>query len=134
MPSFLASLGGMLAANALKLGLCLFLLAFAVGGGFLWGDSHATSIATEAAVKDADARVAAVQKSYSAALRDYQGKLSTQNARGDALTAQLAGDQSRLATITAQAKEQISHAIPPNSACDLPAAAIRLLNAQPARS
>jgi hypothetical protein len=133
MPPFLVSIGAAFAANALKLGLGLLLLALAVGGGFVWGDSHATSIATEAAAKDADARVVAVQKAYQSTISDYQGKLIAQNARGDALSAQLADDQNQLAVLTAKAKQQISHAIPPDSACDLPADVTRLLNGQPAR-
>ena len=38
-----------------------------------------------------------------------------------------------LAAATSTSKETIAHAIPENSACDLPVAAVALLRAQPAR-
>ena len=103
------------------------------GGGFVWGESHAAAIVAAAAARDADARVAAAQKSDAAMLGGYLNKLTVQTARGDALSAALAANESKLAATTEAAKETIAHAVAKNSSCDLSADAVSLLNAQPAR-
>lgn len=133
MPAFLANIGAAFAGNALKWGACLVLLLGVAAGGFVWGDNHATAIAITSATRDADARVAAAQKSDSVILADYVAKLSAQSARGEALSAALAASQAKLSAAAGAAKENIAHAISQNTSCDLPAAAVSLLNAQPAR-
>lgn len=133
MPAFLTEMGAAIAAHALKLALGFSLLLAAAGGGFVWGDAHAARTAMEAAAKEADARVAALQKNYDAITQDYLGKLKAQGARGDDLAAALTEADSRLAGTTAKAKEAIAHAVPPDPACDIPAAAVGVLRAQPAR-
>jgi hypothetical protein len=133
MPSFLADIGSAIAANALKIGLGLLLLLAAGGGGFVWGDSHASRIAVEAASKDADARVAALQKQTAATVQDYLARLSAENARGDDLAAALAKADTTLSANAAKAKETIAHDVPQNSACDLSAAVVGVLLGQPAR-
>jgi hypothetical protein len=133
MPAFLTTIGAALSANALKWGLALALLLAAAGGGFVLGDSHATSVALKASAADADARVAAARKQDQATTSLYLGQLNTQKTRGDALAASLAQSQSQLAAATQAAKETILHAIPENSACDLPVSVVASLRAQPAR-
>lgn len=133
MPAFLTNIGAALAANALKWGLGLALFLAAAGGGFVWGDSHATSVALKASTADADARVAAAQKQDQATTANYLSQLSAQKARGDALAASLVQSQSQLAAATSAAKETVAHAIPENSACDLPLSVVASLRAQPAR-
>lgn len=133
MPSFLSSIIAVLGGNAVKIGLGLLLAAGLLGSGFVWGDAHATRAALDAGAKDADARVAGLQKNYQAVTQGYLSKLSAQTTRGDGLAAALAEADSRLAANTAKAKEAIAHAVPPNSACDLSAAAVDVLRAQAAR-
>jgi hypothetical protein len=133
MPAILSSLFAALGGSAVKIGLALLLAAALLGCGFVWGDMHATRAALDAAAKDGDARVAALQKNYQAVTRDYLGKLSAANARGDGLAASLAAANGQLAANTDKAKEAITHAMPPNPSCDLPAAAVGVLRAHPAR-
>jgi hypothetical protein len=133
MPPFLTTIAAWLGGKVLKLDLALLLAAGLLGGGFVWGDAHATKLALDAGAKDGDARIAALQKNYQAVTSDYLGKLSAENAHGDELAAALATADSRLAANTAEAKEAIAHAVSPNSACDLSAPAIGILRRQPAR-
>ena len=133
MAVFLSAIAAALGGKALKIGLALLLAAGLLGGGFVWGDVHATRAALDDAAKDADARVAGLQKNYQAVTQGYLSKLSAQTTRGDGLAAALAEAGSRLAANTAKAKEAIAHAVPPNSACDLSAAAVGVLRAQAAR-
>jgi hypothetical protein len=133
MTAILSSIAASLGGTAAKIGLALLLAAGLLGGGFVWGEAHVTAIALDAAAKDADARVASLQKNYQAVTQDYLEKLSAQTARGNGLALALAQADSELAAHTAQAKEAIAHAVPSNSACDLPAAAVGVLRAQPAR-
>ena len=133
MPSILAGLGSLLGSRALRLGFYLVLLMAVGGGGFAWGESHAVSAAATAAAKEANARVAAAQKSDQALMSNYLAKLSGQAARGNALAMALAADEKQLADQTRTAQERIAHVVPPNDACDFSAAAVALLRAQPAR-
>ena len=107
-------------------------LLAACGGGFAWGESHAMAIAAVSAAKDAEARVTAAHKADQVMLTDYLAKLSRQTARGDALSAQLAAEETKLAAGAKAARERLSYVMPENSACDLSADAVALLRAQPA--
>lgn len=133
MPAILSSLAAAFAGTAAKIALALLLAVALLGGGFVWGDAHATRAVLAASAKDADARVAALQKNYQAVTEDYLNKLSAATARGDGLAAALVQSNSRLAANTAKAQEAIAHAVPPNPGCDLAAGAVDVLRVQPAR-
>ena len=133
MPLFLAGLAASLGANALKIAALALAAAALVGGGYVWGDMHATRLAMETSANAAQTQVAAVAAGYQATLTDYATKLKAQAARGDQLAAELDQSRTQLAASAAAAKEKLSHVVPANAACDLPAAAVDVLRAQPAR-
>ena len=130
MPSFLAGMPG---EKALMLAAFALAAAALFGGGYVWGDTHATRIAMDASSRAAQAQVASVSAAYQTTITGYTARLKAQAARGDQLAAALAQSRTQLAASAAAAKETISHAVSTNSVCDLPAAAVAMLRAQPAR-
>lgn len=134
MPIFLTSLFTSMGGSLLKIALIALAIVGLIGGGFVWGDMHATKIAMESSVKDADARVAAVSKSYQDQITSYAAKAKAQADRGNDLASQLAAAQSKLASAGSASKEKISHDVPTAAICDLPASALDVLRGQAARN
>jgi uncharacterized protein HemX len=131
---FLASIGSALGANALKIGVALIVAVGLLGGGFVWGDEHATGVALKASANAAQTAVAAASKGYEASIADYTNKLKAQQFVSKNLSGELAQAKLERDAALKSSQAKVAHVVPANTACDLSAGALDLLRVQAARN
>lgn len=118
-------------AIALVLGLAASLAC--LGVGYVWGTAHATRAAMEIADKAANARVAALDKSYQAIITDYVARQRAATDTIARLSAELETERGKSAAAASKAKEKLSHVADASLDRPVPAAVLDLLREQPAR-
>jgi hypothetical protein len=102
-------------------------------GGYVLGDVQASKVAITAAASNADARVAALKKSYDTTVAEYTKKLKAQTTRGDQLATQLDQAKAQIALEATNAKKAIDNAVPQNADCNVSPAVLSILRQHSAR-
>lgn len=132
---FLAFLGSCgIGHGQLIFGAVAIVAVLAAGGtGYVWGVASATRQAIEIANAEAQSRINALDESYKALIRDYEGKLKAQRARGEELAAELNAERAKNAADAKAAKEKLANVQDQSLDLAVPAAVLVLLRDQAAR-